>query len=56
MMARRASQAPKIVKTKGKAAANVVMLRKAVSIMTPRIIRKTPRLRGAQGRRIDYYP
>src|SRR6266568_4454156 len=55
MMARRASQAPKIVKTRGKAAANVTMLRRAVSIMTPRMIRKTPRLRGAQGRRIAHY-
>src|SRR5712692_8714260 len=53
--AKNASQAPNTVKTKGNAAARGIMLVNPARRKTPRIMRKAPMLRGAQGTRIRYY-
>ncbi len=53
--ARSASQAPKMAKTRGKAAPREKPVMNEVRSNPPRIMRKAPRLRGAQGSRIDYY-
>ncbi len=51
--ARRASQAPNIVKTSGKAAASEIAPMKDRSRKPPKIMRKAPRFSGAQGTRIE---